>query len=107
MGTSSARSTDGVSRNAPSRMTTTTTSEMLTQVSEAVANAANVLEDEEQDPAVLISKLSTDGAKGLGSVFSYATSKWALCCIAMVCYPSGLTLNKETLMLNIALGYHP
>lgn len=25
----------------------------------------------------------TDGARGLGSVFSYATSKWALCCIAM------------------------
>ncbi|KAI2640690.1 hypothetical protein GGS26DRAFT_172655 [Hypomontagnella submonticulosa] len=64
-------------------LSTTTTSEMLTQVSEAVANAAHVLEDEEQDPAVLISKLSTDGAKGLGSVFSYATSKWALCCIAM------------------------
>ncbi|KAI0381963.1 hypothetical protein F5Y04DRAFT_54550 [Hypomontagnella monticulosa] len=64
-------------------LSTTTSSEMLTQVSEAVANAANVLEDEEQDPAVLISKLSTDGAKGLGSVFSYATSKWALCCIAM------------------------
>lgn len=29
------------------------------------------------------SHLSLDGARGLGSVFSYATSKWALCCIAM------------------------
>jgi hypothetical protein len=37
----------------------------------------------DQDPAALVSKLSMDGAKGLGSVFSYATSKWALCCIAM------------------------
>ncbi|PKS11598.1 hypothetical protein jhhlp_003363 [Lomentospora prolificans] len=27
--------------------------------------------------------VGTDGAKGLSSVFSYATSKWALCCIAM------------------------
>ncbi|KAI4864793.1 hypothetical protein F4820DRAFT_422577 [Hypoxylon rubiginosum] len=62
---------------------TTATSEMLTQVSEAVANAATVLEDDDQDPTVLISKFSTDSAKGLGSVFSYATSKWALCCIAM------------------------
>lgn len=66
---------------------TTATSEMLTQVSEAVANAATVLEDDDQDPTVLISKFSTDSAKGLGSVFSYATSKWALCCIAMVCLP--------------------
>ncbi|KAM0548486.1 hypothetical protein ACHAPJ_009809 [Fusarium lateritium] len=28
-------------------------------------------------------RLSVDGARGLGSVFGYATSKWALCCIAM------------------------
>ncbi|GKT45506.1 protein ASI1 [Colletotrichum spaethianum] len=28
-------------------------------------------------------KFTMEGAKGLGSVFSYATSKWALCCIAM------------------------
>ncbi|KAI2629567.1 hypothetical protein GGR54DRAFT_268128 [Hypoxylon sp. NC1633] len=63
---------------------TTATSDMLTQVSEAAADAAaNVLENEDQDPAILLSKLSTDGAKGLGSVFSYATSKWALCCVAM------------------------
>ncbi|OTA64727.1 hypothetical protein K449DRAFT_327832 [Hypoxylon sp. EC38] len=62
---------------------TTTTAEMLTQVSEAAANAANVLEDEERDPALLISRFSADGTKGLGSVFSYATSKWALCCVAM------------------------
>ncbi|KAK2000646.1 hypothetical protein LX36DRAFT_698799 [Colletotrichum falcatum] len=42
-------------------------------------------------PAVLLNsdiggvppKFTMEGAKGLGSVFSYATSKWALCCIAM------------------------
>ncbi|KAF5005159.1 hypothetical protein FDECE_8377 [Fusarium decemcellulare] len=28
-------------------------------------------------------RISVDGARGLGSVFGYATSKWALCCIAM------------------------
>ncbi|KAI1143350.1 hypothetical protein F5Y05DRAFT_368323 [Hypoxylon sp. FL0543] len=61
---------------------TTTATEMLTQVSEAAANVADALE-EEQDPALLISRFSADGTKGLGSVFSYATSKWALCCVAM------------------------
>ncbi|KAI0135188.1 hypothetical protein F4814DRAFT_12932 [Daldinia grandis] len=62
---------------------TTTAAHMLTQASEAAANVAEVLENEDQDPAVLVSKFSADGTKGLGSVFSYATSKWALCCIAM------------------------
>ncbi|KAI0889788.1 uncharacterized protein GGS22DRAFT_4084 [Annulohypoxylon maeteangense] len=62
---------------------TTTATEMLTQVSEAAANVVDVLENEDQDPAVLVSKFSSDGTKGLGSVFSYATSKWALCCVAM------------------------
>ncbi|KAI5866463.1 hypothetical protein GGS23DRAFT_272696 [Durotheca rogersii] len=65
----------------------TSTSRMLTQVSEvaanAAANAANMLDGDDQDPAALVSKFSTEGAKGIGSVFSYATSKWALCCVAM------------------------
>ncbi|KAI3316800.1 hypothetical protein HD806DRAFT_419992 [Xylariaceae sp. AK1471] len=70
---------------------TTTTTEMAADISEAVVNAAtnaattaaNVLEDD-QDPAALVSRFTMEGsAKGLGSVFSYATSKWALCCIAM------------------------
>jgi hypothetical protein len=37
----------------------------------------------EQDPNAYVSRFSLEGAKGLGSVFSYATSKWALSCIAM------------------------
>ncbi|KAI1074611.1 hypothetical protein F5B20DRAFT_430666 [Whalleya microplaca] len=64
---------------------TTTASEMAAEVSDAaatVANVANVLEND-QDPAALVSKFSLEGAKGLGSVFSYATSRWAFCCIAM------------------------
>ncbi|KAI0198056.1 hypothetical protein F4808DRAFT_267252 [Astrocystis sublimbata] len=62
---------------------TATATEMAADVSEAVINTANVLEDD-QDPAALVSRFTVEGsAKGLGSVFSYATSKWALCCIAM------------------------
>ncbi|KAI0596867.1 hypothetical protein F4775DRAFT_281451 [Biscogniauxia sp. FL1348] len=64
-------------------ITTTTASEMAVEVSDVAANLANVLEDD-QDPAALVSRFSMEGgAKGLGSVFSYATSKWAICCIAM------------------------
>jgi hypothetical protein len=36
-----------------------------------------------QNPNAFVSRFSMEGAKGLGGVFSYATSKWALCCIAM------------------------
>lgn len=35
------------------------------------------------DPGTNTSRLTADGARGLGSVFSYATSKWAVSCIAM------------------------
>ncbi|KAI1487739.1 hypothetical protein F5X96DRAFT_128626 [Biscogniauxia mediterranea] len=64
-------------------ITTTTASDMAVEVSDVAANLANVLEDD-QDPAALVSRFSMEGgAKGLGSVFSYATSKWAICCIAM------------------------
>ncbi|KAL0933046.1 Protein ASI1 [Colletotrichum truncatum] len=37
----------------------------------------------DHEPGVAGPKFTMEGAKGLGSVFSYATSKWALCCIAM------------------------
>ncbi|KAF6813287.1 Protein ASI1 [Colletotrichum plurivorum] len=37
----------------------------------------------DHSPDVSSPKLGMEGARGLGSVFSYATSKWALCCIAM------------------------
>lgn len=39
--------------------------------------------DMDEQVAGLTSRFSVDGARGLGSVFSYATSKWALCCIVM------------------------
>ncbi|KAH8912812.1 hypothetical protein BR93DRAFT_906253 [Coniochaeta sp. PMI_546] len=37
----------------------------------------------EQDPNAFVTRFSMEGARGLGSVFSYATSKWALCCFGM------------------------
>ncbi|KAI0023015.1 hypothetical protein F4780DRAFT_124060 [Xylariomycetidae sp. FL0641] len=65
---------------------TTTTSEMAAAAGfadAAGATAASVLEGE-TDPGAAASRFSIGGgAKGLGSVFSYATSKWALCCCAM------------------------
>lgn len=36
-----------------------------------------------REPTLSSSRFHADGPKGLGSVFSYATSKWALCCVAM------------------------
>merc|ERR1712000_357054 len=39
--------------------------------------------DMAQHTAVRSSGLSVDGVRGFGSVFSYATSRWAIACIAM------------------------
>lgn len=50
----------------------------LTTRSLASATPSNLAD---QDPVIY--RFSMEGARGLGSVFSYATSKWALCCIAM------------------------
>lgn len=51
---------------------------VLTTESSASAAPSNLVD---QDPVIY--RFSMESAKGLGSVFSYATSKWALCCIAM------------------------
>ena len=53
----------------------------FTNVTPATAAVPSDLAD--QDPTLSVYRFSMEGAKGLGSVFSYATSKWALCCIAM------------------------
>jgi hypothetical protein len=47
------------------------------------AAAAAAAEAMTENPSALLSRVSTEGAKSLGGVFSYATSKWALSCIAM------------------------
>ncbi|KAI1852465.1 hypothetical protein JX265_011099 [Neoarthrinium moseri] len=57
-----------------------TTSNIAADASVAAANVADLVD---QDPADIASRFTMEGAKGLGSVFSYATSKWALCCVAM------------------------
>ncbi|KAK4109913.1 hypothetical protein N656DRAFT_782358 [Canariomyces notabilis] len=53
----------------------------LTESASAASTAS--LAAAAQDPNAFVSRFSMEGAKGIGSVFSYATSKWALCCIAM------------------------
>lgn len=65
----------------------TTTAATIAEASVIAASAAVAGEmlDDNQDPTVMLSKFAVpvESAKGLGSVFSYATSKWALCCVAM------------------------
>ncbi|KAK3944833.1 hypothetical protein QBC46DRAFT_373333 [Diplogelasinospora grovesii] len=51
--------------------------------SAAQATAAAAAAAATSDPTAFVSRFSLEGAKGLGSVFSYATSRWALCCMAM------------------------
>ncbi|ROT34832.1 hypothetical protein SODALDRAFT_329446 [Sodiomyces alkalinus F11] len=46
-------------------------------------SATDDMATSDRESPVAASTFSMDGAKGLGSVFSYATSKWALCCVAM------------------------
>ncbi|KAK4204950.1 hypothetical protein QBC40DRAFT_272050 [Triangularia verruculosa] len=48
-----------------------------TTAAEAAASAAA------EDPTASVSRFSMEGARGIGSVLSYATSKWAITCIAM------------------------
>ncbi|KAK4176991.1 hypothetical protein QBC36DRAFT_327996 [Triangularia setosa] len=36
-----------------------------------------------EDPTASVSRFSMEGARGIGSILSYATSKWAITCIAM------------------------
>ncbi|KAL1902270.1 hypothetical protein Sste5346_001246 [Sporothrix stenoceras] len=52
----------------------------------AAGAAASAVPAAEQDFAATLaasaSRFSLESARGLGSLFSYATSKWALCCIA-------------------------
>jgi hypothetical protein len=56
----------------------TSTASSASMAAEAAAAATAA-----QDPQSFVSRFSMEGTRGLGSVFSYATSKWALCCIAM------------------------
>ncbi|KAM0279820.1 hypothetical protein ACHAQH_004371 [Verticillium albo-atrum] len=50
---------------------------------ESTSPATHLAGLSQQPAAPTAPQFSMEGAKGLGSVFSYATSKWALSCIAM------------------------
>ena len=85
-------STDPHMFDSASAATTTTTATMSTATTTTLTGAAAAsflqavplaTEAATQDPTAFVSRFSLEGARGLGSVFSYATSKWALCCIAM------------------------
>lgn len=83
-------------------VTESTTSSLIAGASVAAATAAEIID---QDPGAMSSRLSLEGAKGLGSVFSYATSKWALCCVAMA-----IILNRTHIFAasrrRLHLGWH-
>ncbi|KAK3991394.1 protein ASI3 [Cladorrhinum sp. PSN332] len=66
--------------------TTSSSSASILAAASSAAAAAAV-----KDPKVT-SRLTAESARGLGSVFGYATSKWALCCIAMA-----LILNRTAI----------
>ena len=55
----------------------------------ASADAAAADQDFVASITASASRFSLEGARGLGSLFSYATSKWALCCVAVA-----LILNR-------------
>ena len=52
-------------------------------VREVAQAGTEILVDVDDQAGGIASRFSIEGARSLGSVFSYATSKWALCCIVM------------------------
>lgn len=64
-------------------LTESTSSAAAASASIAAAAAAAAAEAVAKNPNTFVSRFSMEGTKGFGGVFSYATSKWALCCIAM------------------------
>lgn len=72
------------------------------QASELARNGMSTIDG---SAAIQPPRLSLDGARGLGSVFSYATSKWALSCVAMA-----IILNRTHIFAatrrRLRLGWH-
>ncbi|KAH8808902.1 ubiquitin-protein ligase-like protein [Xylogone sp. PMI_703] len=60
-----------------------TTATAMGGINDALPGAGQLPIDVDEQVAGLASRFTIEGARGLGSVFSYATSKWALCCIVM------------------------
>jgi len=61
----------------------TPTAYTTAMVKDAIQAQADMLSDVDDQAASLASKFSLEGARSLGSVFGYATSKWALSCLIM------------------------
>ncbi|KAK4165159.1 hypothetical protein QBC43DRAFT_316125 [Cladorrhinum sp. PSN259] len=81
---SSSKAASSVATSVQSTVSSST--ESILAAASSAAAAATV-----KDPKVT-SRLTAESARGLGSVFGYATSKWALCCIAMA-----LILNRTAI----------
>ncbi|KAH7631357.1 hypothetical protein B0T09DRAFT_357319 [Sordaria sp. MPI-SDFR-AT-0083] len=62
---------------------TTTAADAARSILESASSSAAAATATDQDSAAFASRFTMEGARGLGSVFSYATSKWALACIVM------------------------
>lgn len=60
--------------------TAATTADAVREVARA---GTEILVDVDQHSEGIAARFSIEGARSLGSVFSYATSKWAVCCIVM------------------------
>jgi hypothetical protein len=60
---------------------------------EAAQAATEMLADVDEQATGLASRFSLESARSLSNVFSYATSKWALCCIIVA-----VILNRTTIM---------
>ncbi|KAK4151358.1 hypothetical protein C8A00DRAFT_17242 [Chaetomidium leptoderma] len=72
---------------------------------EPMAAAAAVVDEAARNPNAFVSRFSMEGARGLGGVFSYATSKWALCCIAMAVVFNRTNIFAAT-RRRLRLGWH-
>ncbi|KAG9246219.1 ubiquitin-protein ligase-like protein [Calycina marina] len=53
------------------------------QTRDFIQGGTDILVEVDDAPGGIGSRFSIEGARSLGSVFSYATSKWALCCLVM------------------------
>ncbi|KAK4640505.1 hypothetical protein QC761_602160 [Podospora bellae-mahoneyi] len=74
----------GVFSSALSSSISSTTASILSDVASSSATAtAAAASAAAEDPTASVSRFSMEGARGIGSVLSYATSKWAITCIAM------------------------
>jgi len=61
----------------------TTAAAAAGQAREFIQGGTDILVEVDDQATGIASRFSLEGARSIGSVFSYATSKWALCCLIM------------------------